>query len=56
MVTSNSSGIQKNNLLQRQANNKGYNAHYWYREGKLIRVEHIDRDDTWYEYYDENIT
>lgn len=46
----------ESNLLQRQANNEGYNAHYWYREGKLIRVEHVDQDDTWYEYYDENLT
>ena len=44
------------NLLVRQADNDGYNAHYWYCKGKLIRVEHIDKDDIWYEYYNENIS
>ena len=43
-------------LLVRQADNDGYNAHYWYCKGKLIRVEHVDKDDTWYEYYNENIS
>mgnify|MGYP003627453815 FL=1 len=44
------------NLLIRQANNEGYNAHYWYSKGRIIRVEHVDQDDTWYEYYNENLS